>query len=462
MALPAGAATATITVGVSTDIAGEAGTITGLAVRPECRLVWAATGQPIEDWNVGAIDAATATLVVLADQDGVVTSGTVAGAPALVAIRSWPMQAVWWVKSADGQRRKIVRRFPAALLTAGGTLDLDLLPAQGVVPPAQITYAQGLDFSTDMVADLAVGTVATGAPGTPAVASLTPVGDDAYTLDLTIPQGGVGDPAPLPAFTATATTGAPGTNAAASVSGTYPDLSLDLTIPEGEQGNPGPATRLTIGTVTTGAAGSSAAATITGDAPSQTLNLTIPTGATGAVSAWEYYAAGRPDVVGTLDAAALAWRNAAPSGSTFYSTDGPQGAWVWRKRGATWVCVEGATGVIDWIVWTAAETPTLPAGMLRIAGKDGYLRRWRTASTIGLIFQRITTDAPSQVISGDTTWLPAPRTYYTQPFHYGANSFAAFTIAPTYVRLPGSLTFDTGFPVLVTYPADGNPWPLTV
>ena len=142
MALPAGAATATITVGVSTDIAGEAGTITGLAVRPECRLVWAATGQPIEDWNVGATDAATATLVVLADQDGVVTSGTVAGAPALVAIRSWPMQAVWWVKSADGQRRKIVRRFPAALLAAGGTLDLDLLPAHGVVPPATVTYAQ--------------------------------------------------------------------------------------------------------------------------------------------------------------------------------------------------------------------------------------------------------------------------------------------------------------------------------
>ena len=275
-------------------------------------------------------------------------------------------------------------------------------------------------------------------------------------------KGDDGDPAPLPAFTATATTGAPGTNAAASVSGTYPNLSLDLTIPEGEQGNPGPPNSLAIGTVTTGAPGSAAAASVTGTTPSQTLNLTIPTGATGAVSAWEYYAAGRPDVVGTLDAAALAWRNAAPSGSTFYSTNGPQGAWVWRKRGTSWVCVEGATGVIDWIVWTAAETPTLPAGMLRIAGKDGYLRRWRTASTIGLIFQRITTDAPSQVISGDTTWLPAPRTYYTQPFHYGANSFAAFTIAPTYVRLPGSLTFDTGFPVLVAYPADGNPWPLTV
>ena len=159
MALPAGAATATITVGVSTGIAGEAGTITGLAVRPECRLVWAATGQPIEDWNVGAIDAATATLVVLADQDGVVTSGTVAGAPALVAIRSWPMQAVWWVKSADGQRRKIVRRFPASLLVAGGTLDLDLLPAHGVVPPAQITYAQGLSFGLAALLDHGDGTL---------------------------------------------------------------------------------------------------------------------------------------------------------------------------------------------------------------------------------------------------------------------------------------------------------------
>ena len=146
MALPVGALTATITVGVSTDVTGEAGTITGLAVRPECRLVWAATGQPIEDWNAGALDAATATLVVLADQDGLVTSGTVAGVPALVAIRSWPMLAEWTVQSKDGQLRTIVRRFPAALLVAGGTLDLDLLPAHGVVPPATITYAQSLQF----------------------------------------------------------------------------------------------------------------------------------------------------------------------------------------------------------------------------------------------------------------------------------------------------------------------------
>ena len=159
MALPAGALTATITVGVSTDVTGEAGTITGLAVRPECRLVWAATGQPIEDWDVGALDAATATLVVLADQDGLVTSGTVAGVPALVAIRSWPMLAEWTVRSADGQLRTIVRRFPASLLAAGGTLDLDLLPAHGVVPPATVTYAQSLAFGLAAITDNGDGTL---------------------------------------------------------------------------------------------------------------------------------------------------------------------------------------------------------------------------------------------------------------------------------------------------------------
>ena len=161
MALPVGALTATITVGVSTDVTGEAGTITGLAVRPECRLVWAATGQPIEDWDVGAIGrrVATATLVVLADQDGLVTSGTVAGVPALVAIRSWPMLAEWTVQSKDGQLRTIVRRFPASLLAAGGTLDLDLLPAHGVVPPAVITYAQSLAFGLAAITDNGDGTL---------------------------------------------------------------------------------------------------------------------------------------------------------------------------------------------------------------------------------------------------------------------------------------------------------------
>ena len=152
--------------------------------------------------------------------------------------------------------------------------------------------------------------------------------------------------------------------------------------PKGDTGDTGPAgppNALAIGTVTTGAAGSSASATITGDAPSQTLNLTIPTGATGAVSAWEYYAAGRPDVIGTLDPVALAWRNAAPSGSTFYSTNGPQGAWVWRKRGTAWVCVEGDTGPISltpklgagWTVTLATWQRINSTVYLRIEGGEG-------------------------------------------------------------------------------------------
>ena len=101
----------------------------------------------------------TATLVVLADQDGLVTTGTVAGAPALVTIRSWPMLAEWTVQSKDGQLRTIVRRFPASLLTAGGTLDLDLLPAHGVVPPATVTYAQSLAFGLAAITDNGDGTL---------------------------------------------------------------------------------------------------------------------------------------------------------------------------------------------------------------------------------------------------------------------------------------------------------------
>lgn len=151
-------------------------------------------------------------------------------------------------------------------------------------------------------------------------------------------------------------------------------------------GPAGPPNELTIGTVTTGAPGSSAAASVTGAAPSQVLNLTIPTGATGAVSAWEYYAAGRPDIPGTLDAAALAWRNAALSGSTFYSTDGPQGAWVWRKRGASWVCVEGDTG---WVKLTADTIVSAGVYVRRIGGMvfayigDGMYRIFTYVGTSG-------------------------------------------------------------------------------
>ena len=169
-------------------------------------------------------------------------------------------------------------------------------------------------------------------------------------------------------------------------------------------GPAGPPNELAIGTVTTGAPGSAAAASITGTAPSQVLNLTIPTGATGAVSAWEYYAAGRPDIVDTLDPAALAWRNAAPSGSTFYSTDGTQGAWVWRKRGATWVCVEGDTGWRKLVTWDAAGTityGTLPAG-IEPSGYAGGIEVRRTGDRVDVALKcsRLTAASSGSIATG--------------------------------------------------------------
>lgn len=138
--------------------------------------------------------------------------------------------------------------------------------------------------------------------------------------------------------------------------------------------------------------------------------LTIPRGATGSAAPWMRLAAGRPDTPGTLDPDTLAWRNAAPSGSTFYSSDGPQGAWVWRKRGALWVCVEGNTGLfipdlvngwvaarseiqrIDSVLYMAWDylrsgtdplVTTLPLGFR--PSRSTYLRLWASGTQSTLI-----------------------------------------------------------------------------
>jgi hypothetical protein len=105
--------------------------------------------------------------------------------------------------------------------------------------------------------------------------------------------------------------------------------------------------------------------------------LTIPRGATGSAAPWMRLAAGRPDIPGTLDPDTLAWRNAAPSGSTFYSTDGPQGAWVWRKRGSSWVCVEGDTG------WRRYDPPLIGDQFANVAF---FIRRANSQVTLSLQF----------------------------------------------------------------------------
>ena len=153
MALPAGAATATITAGGSTDVAGDPGTISALTVAPEQRLVWAATGAAIE--TVAAVGTA-GSVTILADQAGVLASSTVAGQPVLVEVREWALVARWTVTIGTEVRRH-VRRFAAP--ASGVTLDLDLLPAHGVVPPATITYAQGLSFGLAAITDNGDGTL---------------------------------------------------------------------------------------------------------------------------------------------------------------------------------------------------------------------------------------------------------------------------------------------------------------
>ena len=126
------------------------------------------------------------------------------------------------------------------------------------------------------------------------------------TSSLPLPRGLKGDDGttpPNPAFTASATTLAAGSAATASIGGTYPNLALALGIPRGADG--------------TGGGGSSL----------------------------QIVGAGRPDVTASMDATTQAAVASATVGTTFISTDGPQGAWVWRRRTTAWVCVDGDTGV---------------------------------------------------------------------------------------------------------------------
>lgn len=81
MALPLGALTATVTCGQSTDVSGIVGVISDLEVAPTQRLVWAATGDPVEEIPA---KPKTSSVLVLADQPGVFASSTVAGMAAMM------------------------------------------------------------------------------------------------------------------------------------------------------------------------------------------------------------------------------------------------------------------------------------------------------------------------------------------------------------------------------------------
>lgn len=57
--------------------------------------------------------------------------------------------------------------------------------------------------------------------------------------------------------------------------------------------------------------------------------------------------AGRPDIAGTLAPDVASRVQNAPSGTVFRSTDGPQGAWEWRKKGSAWSIIDGDTALRD-------------------------------------------------------------------------------------------------------------------
>lgn len=125
------------------------------------------------------------------------------------------------------------------------------------------------------------------------------------------------------------------------------DSTSSLPLPRGTDGV-SPATPAFTASATTLAAGSAATATVSGTYPNLTLALGIPRGADGTGgggSALQIVAAGRPDITSTMTTTVQAQVAAATVGTEFVSTDGPQGAWVWRRRTTGWVCIDGDTGV---------------------------------------------------------------------------------------------------------------------
>ena len=173
---------------------------------------------------------------------------------------------------------------------------------------------------------LTVGTVATGAPGSQADASITGT-SPSQVLNLTLPKGDPGAPGkdgvspPAPVFTASASTLSAGAAATAAVSGTYPNLALTFGIPRGADGAGGSGTGQT---------------------------------------AYEMRGTGSPYGVITP-----------PAAGTYYTdTAGTMGAWRWIATGTTstsWVVQHGDTGwrdissllINEWVASTTYGAPCL-------------------------------------------------------------------------------------------------------
>ena len=204
------------------------------------------------------------------------------------------------------------------------TMEGDQLVIDGVIVGPHLTGPAGPPSK------LTVGTVATGAPGSQADASITGT-SPSQVLNLTLPKGDPGAPGkdgvspPAPVFTASASTLSAGSAATAAVSGTYPNLALTFGIPRGVDG----------------AAGSG-------------------TGQT----AYEMRGTGSPYGVITPPAA----------GVCYTDTAGTNGAWRWIATGtssSSWVVVYGGTG---WRRITADQPAAWSSLIVLARWEPGILR----------------------------------------------------------------------------------------
>jgi len=152
--------------------------------------------------------------------------------------------------------------------------------------------------------------------------------------------------------------------------------------------------------------------------------------------------AGRPDQLGSMTAPVKALVDAATSGAEFRSTNGPQGAWVWRKRGTAWVCVEGDTGAVDLTSYLSPgwePNPTVPYVLGSRSGQtvtiSGRLRVAASAPFIGAARSGVRT-----LLTGLPSWIqpsPADGTFY-QPIGHAILSIGVGAIS--HASAPADLT----------------------
>lgn len=246
------------------------------------------------------------------DADGWLTKPD--GRPVYIAATDDPLMSVTgWTWSAQIGQQQV--RFSAP---SGGVVDLALFVAAPAVDATR-AWVERIPELIDAAGNL-VSIESVARDGDDMVVALT----SGSVFRFPLPEGAPG-PAPEISWIDTSL-----------VVDDQPPVDL-----KGDKGDPGPANSLTVGTVTTGAPGTAADFSITGTAPDQVLNLTIPQGLPGQPTQYDIVGAGRPDIPATMTTEVAALVAAATSGAKFRSTDGPQGAWEWQKRGATWVCVEG-------------------------------------------------------------------------------------------------------------------------